>query len=163
MINFRNLSNAAKNEAKHQENLAKERKALATPLTYITSRENEKIIKIDKFIFTTFANIESLEYELHLGIKKIEAINTNYYLKIGGNEERIAFEAKIFVEYLEHFSGLVDKIKARTPLSFSTLESNKIRKILIDSFSAKTKDWLLDSSRNATYYTKEFSIGGVVL
>lgn len=163
MINFRNLTNATKNEAKHQENLAKERKALATPLTYITPRENEKIIKIDKFIFTTFANIESLEYELSLGIKKIEAINTNYYLKIGGNEERIAFEARIFVEYLEHFSGLIDKIKARTPLSFSTLESNKIRKILIDSFSAKTKDWLLDSSRNATYYTKEFSIGGVVL
>lgn len=67
MINFKNLSNAAKNEAKHQENLAKTRQVLASPLTYITPRENEKIIKIDKFIFTTFANIESLEYELSLG------------------------------------------------------------------------------------------------
>lgn len=163
MINFRNLSNAAKNEAKHQENLAKMREALATPLTYIAPRESEKIIKIDRFVFTTFANIEALEYELSLGIKKIEAINTNYYLKIGGNEERISFEAKVFVEHLEHFSGLVDKIKARTPLTFSTLESTKIRKILIDSFRAKTKDWLLDSSRNATYHTKEFRISGVVL
>lgn len=163
MINFKNLSNAVENEVRHRENLGKWRKALTTPLKSIAPRENEKIIKIDKFIFTTFANIESLEYELSLGIKKIEAINTNYYLKIGGNEERISFEAKIFVEYLEHFSGLVDKIKAREPLSLSTLESTKIRKILIDSFSAKTKDWLMDSSRNATYYTKEFSISGVVL
>lgn len=31
MINFKNLSNATKNEAKHKENLAKERKALITP------------------------------------------------------------------------------------------------------------------------------------
>lgn len=131
----------------HQENLAKERKVLATPLTYITPRENEKIVKIDKFIFTTFANIETLEYELRCGIKKIEAINANYYLKIGGNDERIRFEARIFVEYLEHFNGLVDKIKVRTPLSFSTLESTKIRKILIDIFNAKTKDWLLNTSR----------------
>ena len=163
MINFRNLTNSVANELKHRENLNKERKALATPLKSIAPRESEKIIKIDRFVFTTFANIEALEYELSLGIKKIEAINTNYYLKIGGNEERIAFEAKIYLEYLEHFSGLVEKIKAREPLSLSTLESTKIRKILIDSFSAKTKDWLLDSSRNATYYTKEFSIGGVVL
>ena len=107
-------------------------------LKSITPRESEKIIKIDRFVFTTFANIEALEYELSLGIKKIEAINTNYYLKIGGNEERIAFEAKIYLEYLEHFSGLVEKIKAREPLSLSTLESTKIRKIIIDSFSAKT-------------------------
>lgn len=71
MINFRNLSNATKNEAKHKENLAKERKALATPLTSIAPRENEKIIKIDKFIFTTFANIEALGYELSLGINAI--------------------------------------------------------------------------------------------
>ena len=41
MINFRNLSNATKNEAKHQENLAKEHQVLASPLTYITPREND--------------------------------------------------------------------------------------------------------------------------
>lgn len=68
MINFRNLSNSKENDKKHQENLEKQRKALATPLQHISPRENEKIIKIDKFIFTTFANIESLDYELSLGI-----------------------------------------------------------------------------------------------
>ncbi|OBV29689.1 hypothetical protein BKN38_02130 [Helicobacter sp. CLO-3] len=123
MINFRNLSNSKENDKKHQENLEKQRKALATPLQHISPRENEKIIKIDKFIFTTFANIESLDYELSLGISKVEAINKNYYLKIGGNEERVSFEARIFIEHLAHFGGLLDKIKDRKPLSFSTLES----------------------------------------
>ena len=163
MINFRNLTNETQNTLRHEQNLKAERNALNMPLQNLTPRENEKIIKIDNFIFATSANIDSLDYELNLGLKKVEAINANYYLKIGANEEKIAFEAKIFIEHLAHFNELEAKIKARRPLTFSTLQSTKIRKILIDKFSAKTKDWLLDSNRNATFYTKEFSISGIII
>ncbi|TLD80274.1 hypothetical protein LS68_008210 [Helicobacter sp. MIT 05-5293] len=107
--------------------------------------------------------MESLDYELNLGISKVETLSQNYYLKLGGNEERISFEARIFVEHLEHFNGFVDSIKKRTPLSFSTLESSSLRKIIIDKFSSKSKDWLMDSSRNVVYHTKEFSISGVLV
>lgn len=163
MINIKNLSRAKENQARFERLKNLEKQALNTPFKSIAPRDNEKIIKIDKFIFTTFHNIESLDYELNLGISKVETLSQNYYLKLGGNEERISFEAIIFIEYLEHFNGLLDKIKKRTPLSFSTLESNTLRKIIIDKFSSKSKDWLMDSSRNVVYHTKEFSISGVLI
>lgn len=163
MINIRNLTRAKENKEKFERLKEREKQALNTPLKSIATKENEKIIKIDKFIFTPFTNVESLDYELNLGISKVETLSKNYYLRIGGNEERISFEAKVFVEYLEHFNGFLDKVKRRVPLSFSTLESNVSRKIIIDKFSSKTKDWLMDSRRNVVYHTKEFSISGVLL
>lgn len=186
MINLINLSRAKENELKHNQNLAKQREVLSKPviinypkayydnlekekeklnkeLISINPKENERLIKIDKFIFSVFHNIDSIDYELSLGISKVESLTKNYYLKLGGNEERISFEARIFVEYMEHFNGFIDKIKQREPLSFSSLESSVRKKIIIDKFSAKTKDWLMDSRRNITYHTKEFSIGGVVV
>ncbi|TLD97882.1 hypothetical protein LS71_002780 [Helicobacter jaachi] len=105
----------------------------------------------------------SLDTILELGVSKIACISKNYYLKIGANEERISFEATIFIEHLEHFNGLIDKIKACKPLSLSTLESTQMRHILIDTFSSKTQSWQLDSMRNLTYHTKVFNISGVVL
>lgn len=163
MINIIHLSRARQNKARFEYLNDLEKQALQTPLKSISPKENEKIIKIDKFIFTPFSNIESLDYELSLGISKVETLSQNYYLRLGGNEERISFEAKVFVEYLEHFNGFVDKIKKRVPLNFSTLESNTLRKIIIDKFSSKTKDWLMDSRRNVVYHTKEFSISGVLV
>lgn len=163
MINFKNLSHAKENELTHKANLQKTKDTLNNPLVNISPKDNERLIKIDSFVFSVFHNIEAIDYELNLGISKIESLGTNYYLKLGGNEERISFEARVFVEYLAHFNGFIDKIKARKPLSFSSLESTAKRKILIDKFSAKTKDWLMDSSRNITFHTKEFSISGVLL
>ena len=163
MINIRNLLASQANELKHKENLKKQRAFQSSPLQSISPKENEKLIKIDKFIFSVFHNIESIDYELNLGITKVESISTNYYLKLGGNEERVSFEARVFVEYLEHFNGLVAKIKQRVPLSYSSLESSVNRKIIIDKFHSKSKDWLMDNSRNITYHTKELSSSGVLV
>ena len=87
MINIRNLLASQANELKHKENLKKQRAFQSSPLQSISPKENEKLIKIDKFIFSVFHNIESIDYELNLGITKVESISTNYYLKLGGNEK----------------------------------------------------------------------------
>ena len=186
MINIRNLTNSKENkiifkqnlereksilsqpvnndiDPTFKDNLQKEKETLNFPLENKSPKKKKKIIKIDNFIFTPLHNIESFDYEINVGISKIETISRNYYIKIGDNEERISFEAKIFIEYLSHFNDFIDKVKQRKPLQFSTLQSANTRYILIDKFQAKTKDWLMDSSRNISYHTKEFSISGVLI
>ncbi|WP_334092557.1 hypothetical protein [Helicobacter typhlonius] len=86
MINIIHLSRARQNRAQFEYLNDLEKQALQTPLKSISPKENEKIIKIDKFIFTPFSNIESLDYELSLGISKVETLSQNYYLRLGGNE-----------------------------------------------------------------------------
>ncbi|WP_120952274.1 hypothetical protein [Helicobacter sp. L8] len=122
-----------------------------------------KIIKIDSFTFKVDHNIPSLDFEYSLGIQKVETLSKNFYLKLGDNEKRISFTATLYLEQIEDFEGLVAKIEARKPLRFSTLESARTQKILIDKFSTSMKDWVLVAQNKMSFYTKSFSIGGVVL
>ncbi|WP_343354212.1 hypothetical protein V3I05_04865 [Helicobacter mastomyrinus] len=59
MINIRNLLASQANELKHKENLKKQRAFQSSPLQSISPKENEKLIKIDKFIFILKALIMS--------------------------------------------------------------------------------------------------------
>ncbi|WP_104695372.1 hypothetical protein [Helicobacter salomonis] len=122
-----------------------------------------KIIKIDSFTFKVDHNIPSLDFEYSLGINKVETLSKNFYLKLGGNERRISFNATLYLEQIQDFDGLLEKIEARKPLRFSTLESTRTQKILIDKFSASLKDWVLVAQNKVSYYTKTFNIGGVIL
>lgn len=145
-----------------KKNIEKEKEASRASLKTIEPRENETIIKIDDFIFTTNHNIESLNTELDLNINTIKTMDKNIYLALGAPEERISFEATIFIEQLAHFKDLKEKIKKRELLSLSSLESVGTKKILITNFSSRTNNWLIDSNRNATFFTRSFSISGVV-
>ncbi|GMB93620.1 hypothetical protein NHP200010_13430 [Helicobacter bizzozeronii] len=122
-----------------------------------------KIIKIDKFTFRVDHNIPSLDFEYSLGINKVETLSKNFYLKLGRNEKRISFSATLFLEQLKEFEGLIAKVEARKPLKFSTLESTRTQKIIIDKFSSSVKDWVLVAQNKITFYTRTFSIGGVIL
>ncbi|WP_104758648.1 hypothetical protein [Helicobacter bizzozeronii] len=122
-----------------------------------------KIIKIDKFTFKVDHNIPSLDFEYSLGIQKVETLAKNFYLKLGGNERRISFTATLFLEQLKDFDGLIAKVEARKPLKFSTLESTRTQKIIIDKFSSSVKDWVLVAQNKVSFYTRTFSIGGVIL
>ncbi|WP_120946201.1 hypothetical protein [Helicobacter labacensis] len=110
-----------------------------------------KIIKIDSFTFKVDHNIPSLDFEYSLGIQKVETLSKNFYLKLGDNEKRISFTATLYLEQIEDFEGLVAKIEARKPLRFSTLESTRTQKILIDKFSASVKDWVLVAQNKEEY------------
>ncbi|WP_285693597.1 hypothetical protein, partial [Helicobacter ailurogastricus] len=70
-------------------------------------------------------------------------VNLFFYLKMGENEKRVSFTATLYLEQIKDFEGLAEKIQARKPLRFSTLESTKTQKILIDKFSESVKDWVL--------------------
>ncbi|WP_104683351.1 hypothetical protein [Helicobacter felis] len=122
-----------------------------------------KIIKIDKYTFKAEHNIPSLDFEYSLGIQKVETLSKNFYLKLGANEKRISFSATLYLEHLKDFEGLVAKVEARRPLRFSTLESTRTQKIIIDKFSSSVKDWVLISQNKMSFFTRTFSIGGVIL
>lgn len=122
-----------------------------------------KIIKIDGFTFRVEHNIPSLDFEYNLGIQKVETLSKNFYLKLGANEKRISFTATLYLEQIKDFEGLASKIEARKPLRFSTLESTRTQKIIIDKFSSSLKDWVLIAHDKMSFYTKIFSIGGVIL
>ncbi|WP_104732933.1 hypothetical protein [Helicobacter felis] len=102
-------------------------------------------IKIDKYTF------------------KVETLSKNFYLKLGANEKRISFSATLYLEHLKDFEGLVAKVEARRPLRFSTLESTRTQKIIIDKFSSSVKDWVLVSQNKVSFFARTFSIGGVIL
>lgn len=105
----------------------------------------------------------SLDFEYALGLQKVETLKKNFYLKMGENEKRISFSATLYLEQIKDFEGLAAKIQERKPLRFSTLESTKRQKILIDKFSESCKDWVLVAQGKISYYTKVFNIGGVIL
>lgn len=145
-----------------RKNLEEEKRAIKSALKSIPPKENETIIKIDEFFFTTRQNILSFTQELDLNINLVRSLEKNIYLALGGVEEKISFEGKIFIEHMSHFVKLKQRIKDRELLSFSTLQSKSKQKILITHFSSITSDWLLDSKRNISYHTKSFSITGVL-
>ncbi|WP_104708848.1 hypothetical protein [Helicobacter felis] len=122
-----------------------------------------KIIKIDKYTFKTEHNVPSLDFEYSLGIQKVETLSKNFYLKLGANEKRISFSATLYLEHLKDFEGLVAKVEVRRPLRFSTLESTRTQKIIIDKFSSSVKDWVLVSQNKVSFFTRTFNIGGVIL
>lgn len=158
-----NLKATTYNNDTFDENQKLEKEESKATLQDITPRENESILKIGGYLFTTKHNIESLDFELDLNIQKTQSINKNYYIALGEVEKKINFNATIFIEELRHFNGFIEKVEKREPLSFQSLIFSKIKKILITDFKSSTREWLLDNQRNATFFMRDFSISGVVI
>ncbi|MCE3040468.1 hypothetical protein [Helicobacter anatolicus] len=148
--------------ATFEKNQKEEKQALNTPLKNITPKENESLIKIGDFYFTTRHNIESLDLELDLNIEKVQSITKNHYIALGEVEKKINFNATIFIEELAHFNNLIDCIAKRELLTFSSLIHKTPKKILITDFKASSRGWALDSQREVTFFIRDFNISGVL-
>ncbi|PAF41887.1 hypothetical protein BKH45_05725 [Helicobacter sp. 11S03491-1] len=129
---------------------------------YKSIHTKDTLIKIDRFVFRVSQNIESITTTLSMGIKKIETIKKPIYQKIGGNEESIAFQAKILVNELSEYEGFKDLVRKAKPLKLVIL-SESPKQILIQRLSESQKHWILTSNQGVSYYTKELGIEGVIL
>lgn len=167
---FNTKSKNAKKELQEELQKQKQKQKETQPIEqskdpfkkYTSITTKDTILKIDKYAFRVFENIECITTNLSVGIKKIETIKHPIYQKIGGNEETISFVARILVHQIAEYEGFKELVKKAQPLKLVIL-SQSPKKILIQTLSESKKNWILTSERGMSYYTKELSIQGVIL
>ncbi|PAF44164.1 hypothetical protein [Helicobacter sp. 11S02629-2] len=125
--------------------------------------ELDKIVKIDKYIFSARHGIDSLSTAYTLGIKKFDTLERPYYIAIGGDEVRVSFALSLLCDDIEYINGFKALVLKKEPLNFSTLQSTESKKILIDSFTYKYSRFSKDANKNSTFLELDVDINGILL